>query len=280
MEQPQRVVVVGQGYVGLPLAMRAVEVGHDVVGFDVDERPGQAARRRRVLRRGHRRRASCAAALATGRYRAGHRPADLRRLRRRGHHRADAAARGHPRPHLHRGRRPRTLAALPAARAPASILESTTYPGTTEELVGAAPGGGLRPDRRRRLPPRLQPRADRPGQPRPGAWSTRPRSSPASTRPRWRAVAGVLRPARRARPCRSPAPKEAELTKLLENTFRHVNIALVNELAMFAHDLGIDVWEAIDAASTKPFGFMRFTPGPGRRRPLPADRPVATCRGG
>ncbi len=55
----------------------------------------------------------------------------------------------------------------------------------------------------------------------------------------------------------------AELTKLLENTFRHVNIALVNEIAMFAGDLGIDVWESIDAASTKPFGFMRFTPGPG-----------------
>jgi UDP-N-acetyl-D-glucosamine dehydrogenase len=58
-------------------------------------------------------------------------------------------------------------------------------------------------------------------------------------------------------------PKEAELTKLLENTFRHVNIALVNELAMFASDLGIDVWEAIDAAATKPFGFLRFEPGPG-----------------
>ena len=57
--------------------------------------------------------------------------------------------------------------------------------------------------------------------------------------------------------------REAELTKLLENTFRHVNIALVNELAMFARDLGIDVWESIDAASTKPFGYMRFTPGPG-----------------
>ena len=58
-------------------------------------------------------------------------------------------------------------------------------------------------------------------------------------------------------------PKVAELVKLLENTFRHVNIALVNELAMFAADLGVDVWEAIDAASTKPFGFMKFTPGPG-----------------
>ena len=57
--------------------------------------------------------------------------------------------------------------------------------------------------------------------------------------------------------------RSAELAKLLENTFRHVNIALVNELAMVAADLDIDVWEAIDAAATKPFGFMRFTPGPG-----------------
>jgi UDP-N-acetyl-D-mannosaminuronic acid dehydrogenase/UDP-N-acetyl-D-glucosamine dehydrogenase len=57
--------------------------------------------------------------------------------------------------------------------------------------------------------------------------------------------------------------REAELAKLLENTFRHVNIALVNELAMFCHGLGIDVWSVIDAAATKPFGFMRFTPGPG-----------------
>ena len=57
--------------------------------------------------------------------------------------------------------------------------------------------------------------------------------------------------------------KEAELTKLLENTFRHVNIALVNELAVFAHQLDINIWESIDAASSKPFGFMAFTPGPG-----------------
>jgi UDP-N-acetyl-D-glucosamine dehydrogenase len=59
------------------------------------------------------------------------------------------------------------------------------------------------------------------------------------------------------------SPREAELAKLVENTFRHVNIAMVNELAMYAHDLGINVWEAIEAASTKPFGFMPFTPGPG-----------------
>jgi UDP-N-acetyl-D-glucosamine dehydrogenase len=58
-------------------------------------------------------------------------------------------------------------------------------------------------------------------------------------------------------------PCVAELAKIIENTFRHVNIALINELAMFAHGLGIDIWEAIDAAATKPFGFMPFKPGPG-----------------
>jgi UDP-N-acetyl-D-glucosamine dehydrogenase len=59
------------------------------------------------------------------------------------------------------------------------------------------------------------------------------------------------------------SPCVAELAKLIENTFRHVNIALANELAMFGHELGVDVWEAINAASTKPFGFMPFSPGPG-----------------
>jgi UDP-N-acetyl-D-mannosaminuronic acid dehydrogenase/UDP-N-acetyl-D-glucosamine dehydrogenase len=62
---------------------------------------------------------------------------------------------------------------------------------------------------------------------------------------------------------RAVGVKEAELAKLLENTFRHVNIALVNELAMYAHELDIDVWNVVDTAATKPFGFMRFTPGPG-----------------
>jgi len=57
--------------------------------------------------------------------------------------------------------------------------------------------------------------------------------------------------------------REAELSKLLENTYRHINIALVNEMAIFCHDMGIDLWEAIRAASTKPFGFQAFYPGPG-----------------
>jgi hypothetical protein len=62
---------------------------------------------------------------------------------------------------------------------------------------------------------------------------------------------------------RVSGPREAEMAKLLENTYRHVNIALVNEMAIFCEELGVDLWEAIGAASTKPFGFAPFTPGPG-----------------
>ena len=70
------------------------------------------------------------------------------------------------------------------------------------------------------------------------------------------------------------SPHVAEMVKLLENTFRAVNIGLVNEIAMMCDRLGIDVWEVIDAAATKPFGFMPFYPGPGPRRPLHPDRSV------
>ncbi len=143
------------------------------------------------------------------------------------------------------------------------ILESTTYPGTTEELlsplleessglVAGEPGGfflGYSPER---IDPGNK------------TWTlvTTPKvvsgvnpESLAAVKGFFDHIVDTTVPV--------STPKEAELTKLLENTFRHVNVALVNELAMFAHDLGIDVWEAIDAASTKPFGYMRFTPGPG-----------------
>ena len=142
------------------------------------------------------------------------------------------------------------------------ILESTTYPGTTEELVAPIleEGSGLIAGEDFHLgysPERIDP-----GNP---TWTliSTPKvvSGIDDAVPRRRRR--LLRPHRASGPCRSRAPSEAELTKLLENTFRHVNIALVNEMAMFAGDLGIDVWEAIDAASTKPFGYMRFTPGPG-----------------
>ena len=91
---------------------------------------------------------------------------------------------------------------------------------------------------------------------------TRPRSSAASRRPapssRRRSTRAASTPS-----CRSRRTEAAELVKLLENTFRAVNIGLVNEMAIVCDKLGVDVWEVIDAAATKPFGFMKFTPGPG-----------------
>jgi len=140
------------------------------------------------------------------------------------------------------------------------VLESTTYPGTTEELVRPIlETSGLRAGTDFFLgysPERIDPGN--------AQWTFE--NTP-------KVVAGVDAPSGQAVeafygtlvdkvvPVASTA--EAELVKLLENTFRHVNIALVNELAMFAGDLGVDIWSAIDAASSKPFGYMRFTPGPG-----------------
>ena len=141
------------------------------------------------------------------------------------------------------------------------ILESTTYPGTTEELVAPVleNGSGLCAGADFLLgysPERIDPGND--------TWTLV--NTP-------KVVSGIDEASLAAvqafydtlveHTVAVSGTRVAELTKLLENTFRHVNIALVNELAMFAADLGIDVWEAIDAASTKPFGFMRFTPGPG-----------------
>ncbi|MGH3850614.1 MAG: nucleotide sugar dehydrogenase, partial [Pseudonocardiaceae bacterium] len=141
------------------------------------------------------------------------------------------------------------------------VLESTTYPGTTEELV--APllenGSGLVAGSDFALgysPERIDP-----GNPK---WSlvNTPKVVSGIDEASLEAVQGFFDTiVERTVPV--SGCKEAELAKLLENTFRHVNIALVNELAMFAGDLGIDVWESIDAATTKPFGYMRFTPGPG-----------------
>jgi UDP-N-acetyl-D-glucosamine dehydrogenase len=141
------------------------------------------------------------------------------------------------------------------------ILESTTYPGTTEELVAPIleDASGLMAGRDFHVgysPERIDP-----GNP---TWhlANIPKVVSGIDPPSLAAVQGFYdRVVERTVPVSDP--RVAELTKLLENTFRHVNIALVNELAMFAGDLGIDVWEAIGAASTKPFGFMAFQPGPG-----------------
>ncbi|MEV0193943.1 nucleotide sugar dehydrogenase [Kitasatospora purpeofusca] len=253
-----RVVIAGQGYVGLPLAVRAAEVGHRVVGYDVDERRikrlavGESyvedipAERLRPL-------------LENGSYLPSAEPSDVAEF--------DVAVITVPTP-LRDGvpdlsyiESSAALLAQHLRPGATVVLESTTYPGTTEELLAPLleQGSGLTAGRDFHLgysPERIDP-----GNP---TWrlENTPKVvsgiDPASLAAVEGFYGGLIDRTVPVSSC-----KEAELTKLLENTFRHVNIALVNELAMFAHDLGIDVWEAIDAASTKPFGYLRFTPGPG-----------------
>jgi UDP-N-acetyl-D-glucosamine dehydrogenase len=253
-----RVVITGQGYVGLPLAVRAAECGHTVVGYDVDDRRVAAlARGESYVEDVSSER--LAAVIGSGRYRATTVPRDCAGF--------DIAIITVPTP-LRDG-----IPDLSYIEASAEmlarflqpdatvVLESTTYPGTTQELVAPLleAGSGLKAGLDFHLgfsPERIDP----------GNKTWNIVNTP-------KIVSGVDEVSLKAVrdfydtlvettvPVRSP--REAELAKLIENTFRHVNIALINEIAMFAHDLGIDVWEAIDAASSKPFGFMRFTPGPG-----------------
>ena len=253
-----RLVVVGQGYVGLPLAIRATEVGHVVVGYDLDPR-----RIERLLQAD-----SYIEDISSERLRAA---LDSGRYEPTTESRAcagfDVAVISVPTP-LREGNPDLSYvesAAVTLARflrpGATVVLESTTYPGTTEDLVGPLleEGSGLKPGVDFHLgysPERIDP-----GNPR---WDlvTTPKVVSGVGEASLEAVDAFFRTIV-DQTVRVKSPGVAELTKLLENTFRHVNIALVNELAMFAADLGIDVWEAIEAASTKPFGFMRFTPGPG-----------------
>ncbi|MCL9795345.1 nucleotide sugar dehydrogenase [Frankia sp. AgKG'84/4] len=253
-----KLVVIGQGYVGLPVAMRAVTAGWDVVGVEVDvDRAARLAAGQSYVEDippGE-----LAAALDSGRY-----------LPTTDYARAegfDVAVITVPTP-LREGA-PDLSFIIDAARSLASlvrpgatvILESTTYPGTTEELVAPLleAGCGLTAGVEFHLgysPERIDP-GNR-------TWNlvNTPKvvsgMGPASL-----AAVTAFYDSLVERTVPVGSTRTAELTKLLENTFRHVNIALVNELAMFAHELGVDVWEAIDAASTKPFGYLRFTPGPG-----------------
>ena len=146
------------------------------------------------------------------------------------------------------------------------VLESTTYPGTTEQLVAADPGGrlGLRAGEDFLLA--YSPERIDPGNAEFGMRNT-PRVVGGCT-PEATATAVAFYEQIVDKVMAVSTTRVAETAKLLENTFRHINIALVNELSMLCHEMGIDVWEVIDAAATKPFGFMPFFPGPGSRRPL------------
>jgi len=251
-----RVGIVGLGYVGLPLGVAFAEEGHSVVGLDV------AAQRVEAVNAGDsyiedipsERLAALGERLhATTRY------ADLANC--------DAVIIAVPTP-LTPNREPDLGPLIGSARSLAGVLqkgqlvllESTTYPGTTRETLvplleesGLAAGTdfnvGFSPER-----------VD------PGRTDFTLRTTPK--------VVGGLTPEchRRAvelyrEVCDNivevSTPEAAELTKLLENVFRSVNIALVNELAILCDRMGIDIWEVVDAAATKPYGFMRFDPGPG-----------------
>jgi UDP-N-acetyl-D-glucosamine dehydrogenase len=250
------VAIVGMGYVGLPLAMEFAEKGIDVIGIDID--------------------APRIAALKTGTShiedvsdeRLG---AVLERCsfttRMVDAHDADAVLIAVPTP-LSANREPELGALLSVARSLGQVMragqtivvESTTFPGTTRDYVKPLlEESGLRAGEDFALafsPERVDPgRTDY-------TIKTTPKIVGGLTPSCTEAASAVY-----AQVCDQivpvTAPESAELAKLLENIFRSVNIALVNELAMLADRMGIDIWEVIDAASTKPYGFMRFEPGPG-----------------
>ena len=249
--------VIGQGYVGLPLALRASQQGFRVVGYEVAPQRVAALREGRSYV-GDVSDAALATALAAG-YLPTDDPAQLAGF--------DVAVISVPTPL--RDRLPDLSAVESAAHTlgphlrPGAVvvLESTTYPGTTEELVGpildAASGLTAGVDYHLGYSPE---RID-PGNQRFTLVNTPKVVSGVNAASLAAVQAFYDRIVEHTVPVGSPA--EAEMTKLLENTFRHVNIALVNEMAMFARELGVDIWRVIDAASTKPFGFMKFTPGPG-----------------
>jgi UDP-N-acetyl-D-glucosamine dehydrogenase len=248
--------IVGLGYVGLPLAVAFAEAGEDVIGVDVDA--GKIA----GLRAGRSHVEDIPAEWlerVAGRIEYTTRAVDL--------HQAEAILVCVPTP-LNRNREPdlgpllgaaQTLAGV-MAKGQLVVLESTTFPGTTREhLVPLLEESGLVAGEDFSL-------AFSPERVDPGRTDYTIANTPK--------IVGGLTPACTARAvevygriCEQlvpvSTPEVAELAKLLENIFRSVNIALVNELAILADRMGIDIWEVVDAAATKPFGFMRFEPGPG-----------------
>ena len=251
-----KIGVVGLGYVGLPLVVAFAEAGHEVVGVDVNARVVAALGEGRshiedvsdetlqgILERFH----------PTPRY------ADLAKV--------DAVIVAVPTP-LTANREPDLQPLIDTGTALANVLqegqlvvlESTTYPGTTRERFGPLlEESGLAAGRDFNLafsPERIDP----------GRTDFTLKTTP-------KVVGGLTDECRQRavelydevcdEVVEVSTPEAAELTKLLENIFRSVNIALVNELAIVCDRMGIDVWEVVEAAATKPYGFMSFKPGPG-----------------
>jgi nucleotide sugar dehydrogenase len=253
----QTAVVIGQGYVGLPLARGISRSGIRTIGFDLSERivSGLASGRSHIDDVSD---DEVKDMLDAG-YRPTHDPTELRD--------SDVIVICVPTPLTASGE-PDLSAVEGASRAIAEnlrpgtlvVLESTTYPGTTEELVlPILEGSGLRIDRDFHLaysPERIDPGNATYGlQNTPKVVGGVTAASTARARDFYSQFVDVVVTAVGAR--------EAETAKLLENTYRHINIALVNEMAKFCHDLDIDIWDVIRVASTKPFGFQAFYPGPG-----------------
>jgi len=253
-----RVGIIGLGYVGLPLALTFAERGFSVLGFDVDPTKIEALEAgRNYIKHLHPDR--LARSNASGLFGS---TADFARLSE-----PDVLIVCVPTP-LTPQREPDMSYVVGTARQIAEslrpgqlvILESTTYPGTTDELVrGILEGTGLACGHDFFLA--FSPEREDPGNP---IYSTAtipkvvggvdPVSGDLAQALYDHVVSGTVRVSN---------SRTAEATKLLENIFRAVNIALVNELKIVFDRMGIDVWEVLDAAATKPFGFMRFNPGPG-----------------
>ena len=253
-----RIAVIGLGYVGLPLVVALVKKGFSVLGVDLNESRVAAIRRgtsyiedipsediREGLRRGRLSVASDAELLGT----------------------VDAVIICVPTP-LNRVKDPDLSFILSATESVGRhlkkgqliILESTTYPGTTEEIVlPALERSGMKVGRDFFLcfsPERIDPGNKR-------FPLTKITKVVGGITPQCTKMGVALYGSTMERVIPVSSARTAEMAKLLENTFRIVNIGLVNELAQVADKLGVNIWEAIQAASTKPFGYMPFYPGPG-----------------
>jgi UDP-N-acetyl-D-glucosamine dehydrogenase len=250
--------VVGLGYVGLPLAMEFAEAGFHVIGYDISA--GVVA----DLMAGRSHIQDVSADLVARHVHAGRFEAttDATNLAR-----ADAISIAVPTP-LSKTRDPDMSYVNAATETVAKnshpgmviVLESTTYPGTTREVLQPRlEAAGLRIGENVFLA--FSPERVDPGNP---TWHTK--NTPkvvGGVTPDCTEVAAALYAACIDTVVPVASAEAAELVKLLENTFRAVNIGLVNEMAIVCDKLGVNVWEVIDAAATKPFGFMKFTPGPG-----------------